>query len=389
MIFNRDAHTPRPRGTARTGLLRLAAALILASGGTAAADTIPIPQASVFDTSPVAAVTGIAEREPAAPDSVDDFTAWVDANPDVPLFVRGHVSPEDPAGGATSHRDDAGIDISGRGPAAADSARPATIGADTVSEVDPIRLSVVGAATVAVVTTVHLYQQQAWWQGERDVFRFQNDWSYALNLDKFGHAFGAYLGSGMFRGALSWAGMDTRRSTFYGSLLGLAYELYVETEDGFHTTYGFSPGDALADILGAMVPLAQYQFPILRSFKPKWSYIPSRDYLDALKAGESRAFIDDYLGQSYWIGIDPHPFLPESVASVIPPWMGIGIGASSRDLDGDGGGHRNFYLALDWNFSRISTSSPVLRTIFEAIDFFHIPSPGIAFKEGKISFGIF
>lgn len=255
--------------------------------------------------------------------------------------------------------------------------------------IDYVRAGIVAAVTGGIVTAVHIYQANAWWQGERSTFRLENDWSYALDLDKCGHTFGAYFAANLFRGALMWMGFEEPKGTFYGSLLGVAYQLYVETEDGFHRNYGFSPGDALADILGGMLPMVQKQYPVLANFRLKWSYAPSQEYLDAIRAGESRAFIDDYQGQSYWIGIDPHFFLPKPAAELVPSWLGLAVGAASRNLDGFGGGDRIFYLALDYNLSKIHSDSELIRGILRVIDFFHLPSPGISLRDGKLRLGFY
>jgi hypothetical protein len=261
--------------------------------------------------------------------------------------------------------------------------------ADSLGGIRWWRAGLVAAAAGGIVTAVHLYQQNAWWQGARAPFRLENDWSYALNLDKCGHAFGAYLAASLFGGALDWSGLGPTRSVFYGSMLGLAYQLYVEVEDGFHREYGFSPGDGIADITGALVPLLRLEYPALACLRPKWSYAPSRQYLDDVRSGKSRAFIDDYQGQTFWLTVDPHPLVGSTISGALPSWLGLAVGAASRNLDGSGGGDRIFYLALDYNLSAIDTGSSLLRTIFRAIDFFHLPAPGIALRNGKLTLGLY
>jgi len=73
-------------------------------------------------------------------------------------------------------------------------------------------------------------------------FPFENDWTYALNVDKLGHMYAGYLLSRVFRYSLEWSGFSEHTSTFYGSVLGLSYQLYVEVEDGFHRGTGSVPG---------------------------------------------------------------------------------------------------------------------------------------------------
>ncbi len=250
------------------------------------------------------------------------------------------------------------------------------------SRVNTGRLVLVGSVVGGTVVAVHVYQQRAWWQGPQAPFRFQNDWTYALNIDKFGHAYGSYLLSHLFSSTLGWVGFSDATSDFWGPIFGLGYQLYVEIEDGHHLDYGFSPGDAFSDIIGAAIPAAQSRFPVLQNMALKWSYYPSTKYINELNQGQTRVFIDDYQGQIYWISLDPHFLLSGKLAGAIPSWLGVSFGAAVRNLDGAGNGERMFYLALDYNLRRIETTSSFLHALFGAVDFIHLPAPGIGL-EGK------
>ncbi len=251
------------------------------------------------------------------------------------------------------------------------------------------RLAIVGGVTTGFVVGNHMYQQKAWWQGKRAPFHFQNDWDYALNFDKWGHMYATSLVSKLFANSLQWSGVEERPSTFYGSLLGLSYELYIELEDGYHADYGFSPGDAFGDILGATYPILQMTFPVLKNFQFKWSYYPSKKYLDDIKNGQSRVFTDDYDGQINWITMDPHFLMSDELSKSVPAWLGVGLGWSVRGLDSMGGGHRIYYLALDYNLSKIETSSSFLRSVFWVLDIIHWPAPGLAIEGKKVKVGFF
>lgn len=261
--------------------------------------------------------------------------------------------------------------------------------AQDTSDVKPARLAIVSGVTLGTVIPVHIYQQNAWWQGPRAPFRFENDWSYALNVDKLGHMYAGFILARTFGSMLQWSGFSEHTSTFYGSVLGLSYQMYVEVEDGFHRVYGFSPGDALFNILGATIPLAQWTFPVLRNFTLKYSYWPSPKYEHELQGGQAKAFLDDYQGTTVWLGIDPHFFLGEHVAEAVPPWLGLAFGVGARDLNNAGGGRRQATLALDYNFSRIRTESDLLRTVFALADFVHLPAPGIRLDGKRVVFGVF
>jgi len=261
--------------------------------------------------------------------------------------------------------------------------------AQDTSDVNPVRLAIVSGVTLGTVIPVHIYQQNAWWQGPRAPFRFQNDWVYALNVDKLGHMYAGYVLARTFKYMLSWSGFSEHTSTFYGSVLGLSYQTYVEVEDGFHRIYGFSPGDAFFNMIGATIPLAQWTFPVLRNFALKYSYWPSEQYKSELNAGQGKTFLDDYEGTTIYLAVDPHFMMGKSLSDAVPAWLGLAFGVGARHLDEAGGGQRQFTIALDYNFSKIETQSDFLRAVFTLLDLFHFPAPGIRFEGNKVVFGVF
>jgi len=261
--------------------------------------------------------------------------------------------------------------------------------AQDTSDVKPLRLAIVSGVTLGTIVGVHIYQQNAWWQGPRAPFRFENDWVYALNVDKLGHMYAGYFLSRMFKYTLSWTGFSEHTSTFFGSVLGFSYQMYVEVEDGFHRVYGFSPGDAFFNMIGATIPLAQWTFPVLRNFSLKYSYWPSQEYKAELREGQAKTFLDDYEGTTVYLGVDPHFMMGKSLSDAVPAWLGVAFGIGARNLDESGGGDRQFTIALDYNFSRIETESDFLRTIFTLLDFFHLPAPGIRFEGNRVYVGVF
>ena len=266
---------------------------------------------------------------------------------------------------------------------------PEVARAQDSSDVKVGRVALIGGVTLGTVIPVHLYQQSAWWQGQRAPFRFENDWKYALNVDKVGHMYAGYILSRTFGYMLRWSGLSEHSSTFYGSVFGLTYQMYVEVEDGFHRDYGFSPGDAFSNMVGATIPLAQSTFPVLKNFAFKYSYWPSSNYLDELHAGQTRAFLDDYQGTTVWLAVDPHFLMGSGAARVVPAWLGFAVGLAARDLDLNGNGRRLYSLALDYNLSKIETDSDLLQAIFTLLDYIHLPAPEILFDGKHVRLGVF
>lgn len=265
--------------------------------------------------------------------------------------------------------------------------------AQDTSDVDAGRLVVFSGVFAGSATAIHFYQQQAWWLGSRGEFWVVNDWTYSRGIDKLGHMYGSYLMTNLSSFAFQWAGVTERKSYLFGAISAMAFEFYTEIEDGFHNDYGFSPGDFFVDVAGAAIPLAQYRFPVLRNFRLKWSYWPSKGFLNEVRAGKNRFFVDDYEGQTYWLAIDPHFLMGEGLRNAIPAWLGIAVG---RGVTGIGEVHSGrwqngtpvTYVALDYNFSCIETESGFLKGLFRALDFIRLPAPGIAIESGKVRFGV-
>ncbi|MFO7446844.1 MAG: DUF2279 domain-containing protein [Ignavibacteriaceae bacterium] len=259
-----------------------------------------------------------------------------------------------------------------------------------VDKIDPLRteldykmLAGVGAATIGMGYFIHRYQQQAWWTNQSRKFRFQNDPTYALGIDKAGHFFGGALLAHAFSGALEAANMQSEPAAIWGTSLSILFEMYVEIYDGFGPEWGFSPGDAIADVLGAGFTLSQYYFPFMKNFQAKVSYYPSQKMRDGLHKGNA---IDDYEGQKYWLSVRVRNFLPKEAAEIWPEWLNIAGGVGIRNMDGAGGGSRDFYLALDLDAEAIPLYGGVWQFVKNTLNYIHFPMPAVRFGKDSAFF---
>jgi hypothetical protein len=240
-------------------------------------------------------------------------------------------------------------------------------------EVNGIRLGIIGGALLTTTLIINYYQRNAWWLGERAPFHFQNDWKYALNVDKVGHVYATTAAQYIFQKSFEWSGVSESKAVWYGAGLALLFELYIETQDGFHKEWGFSPGDAMGDAVGALYPVLQHYVPPLKNVKFKWSYWPSNE----LREGKKQMFIDDYQGQTYWISLSFYDWLPKSMQSWWPPFLGIAGGFAARNLNGGGSGERQYFIALDYDLTKLPGDSWILKTLKESGNFFHFPAPAL------------
>ncbi len=235
-------------------------------------------------------------------------------------------------------------------------------------------LGAVGGVFLGGGITVHIYQRNAWWSDNRRSFHIQHDWEYALWADKIGHIYAGALLSHLFSAGLEAGNLDYERSAIYGSALALAFHTYVEIEDGFGEEWGFSPGDAIANLLGAGFALAQYYYPSLKNIQPRFSYVPSQKMRDGTHQGNG---IDDYEGQIYWFSFRMKNILPEGIAKYWPSFLMLSAGMGVRDLDGSGGGKQEFYIGLDFDAEVIPLYGKFWQFVKNTLNYFHFPMPGI------------
>ncbi len=270
---------------------------------------------------------------------------------------------------------------------AADSLRSATPMEDTTRpHVSIPRLALVGGLTAGGFIYGHVILSNLWWKGEPSRFHFDwdHDWRYSLGADKLGHAYFPYLTAGVYRQALEWTGLDTATSLYAAASAALAYQTYVEIRDGFSKQWGFSWGDWGADLIGASLPVLQYEVPALRPFEVKISFHPSEKF----KAGMYNAIIDDYESTFHWVSINVHDLLPEAWQRWYPRFVNLAIGHTVKDLDGAGGGHHELYLSLDWNVKGLPGDGWFWNLLKRNVDFYHLPAPAVRIAPGIVWYGI-
>jgi hypothetical protein len=243
------------------------------------------------------------------------------------------------------------------------------------NQIDYNRLMWVGGAYVGAGVGLHIYQANAWWANQNAKFHIVNDWNYALWIDKVGHFYGTNILGHAISGGLEACNVQSEQSAIYSGLGALAFELLVEFEDGFGPDWGFSPGDATADAIGAAFYIGQYYSPFLKDIHPRWSYYPSKEMREGKHKGG--IIIDDYEGQKYWLAFRIKNYLPKGVAEYWPSFLMVSAGMGVKDLDGSGGGTREFYIALDLDAEELPLHGPVWQFVKNSLNYFHFPMPGI------------
>lgn len=240
-------------------------------------------------------------------------------------------------------------------------------------EINYLGLTTVTLLGAGAFITARTYFENSWWSDERGSFRFHNDWDYALGADKFGHFFGGYAITQIFTSAFDAANFEQDQIYLYSALFTIAFQTYIEIEDGFSPEWGFSPGDAIANVLGASYRYMQYRIPYLNNIKPKISYYPSDEFRDGKIKGDN--ITDDYSGQKFWLSFKLSKIIP-NFADYWPEWLMLAAGHGIRDYKSDNI-HREFYLALDIDIDELPLYGRFWNFIKSTLNLFHVPMPGI------------
>jgi len=246
---------------------------------------------------------------------------------------------------------------------------------------------------VAIMTGLN----SIWWDGQAATkFYTFNDNDSWLQMDKVGHALTGYYVGLVGYESLRWAGVKKKKALIYGGTLGSVFLSSVEVLDGFSARYGTSWGDVIANSAGTGMFLAQEiawdeQRILLKYSYHKTKYIP----LSKGRLGEN--FIEntiiDYNGQTYWMSANVSSFLRKDTQ--FPKWLNIAGGYGADGLLGPVDNppeysfdrHRQYYISLDIDLTRVKTKSKFVNTIFTAFGFIKFPMPTIEFNEGgKVKF---
>ncbi|MDI9355833.1 MAG: DUF2279 domain-containing protein [Chitinophagaceae bacterium] len=226
-------------------------------------------------------------------------------------------------------------------------------------------------------------------------FHFYNDNNAYLQMDKFAHAFGGYLGGYIGYAGLRSVGVSRKKSLIYGTPLGFLYLLPVEIFDGAYKKFGgFSWGDIIANGSGTLFFILQEYIWQEQKIIPKLSYYES-EYANmvngALGKNSFQKFFFDYNAQTYWISAPFNIFSPK----IKPAWINFAIGYSANGMVGEyenytryGGQklpefqrYRQFLFSLDINWIKIPTRSRFLKKLFQVMVFVKLPFPTLEYNS--------
>ncbi|MCQ2104537.1 MAG: YfiM family protein [Fibrobacter sp.] len=254
---------------------------------------------------------------------------------------------------------------------------------DIKSEISVPRLATVVGLTATAYGAAYIFVfAKGWWGDQGSDFHFENDFDYALNLDKFGHfASGVAMGELFYEG-YRWAGVSEFNSYLYAGLSAMSTHIAIDIKDGFAPKWGFSIFDVLSGSLGGFLPMAERYVPLFKYVDLKWSYwINSKAYYRWEHAASNGVFTDDYVNQTYWASFKPYRLLPAAARKYYPSWLAIAAGLSIDDgvfiKHYEGTPHREVYIALDYDLEAFRPQSRMARQAIKWLNYFKLPAPTV------------
>lgn len=241
-----------------------------------------------------------------------------------------------------------------------------------------ITLGVAAASLVPIaIMGGALYQNYVtfWKDGERVPFHFSNDPPYAMHNDKLGHAWFTATSADIFSIAYREAGLRQSTAAWLGASVALGTELLIEVADAYRTGkpyFGFSPADALADLIGASLPVIAHYAGKNRVPQFKISFWPS----DAYNANAYSSILDDNESQFFWVSANM-PYAPD--------WLNIAIGHGVENIDEAAwlperqGKQRatQIYIAPDLDLSGLPFKGKAWDVISQILSHVRIPLPAL------------
>ena len=265
---------------------------------------------------------------------------------------------------------------------------------DTINKGRAISLGA-GSAALWVGSVVGL--NELWYANEpRSKFQIFDDSREWYQMDKAGHFLTSYAIGYYYIDLMRWSGFNRKTSIWAGGFMGSFYLAGIEILDGFSDAWGFSLSDFTVNTAGSFAVILQELAWNEQRITPKISYHPTRyaKYRPNLLGGSfGEQMMKDYNGQTFWLSANIHSFLKDE--SKFPRWINVAVGFGANgmiggmenpEFDSDGNTlpnlirHRQFYLSLDVDLTKIRTKKKWLRTIFKAVNIIKLPFPTIEFN---------
>jgi len=268
---------------------------------------------------------------------------------------------------------------------------------DTNKKLNKFRVALVASSVPIATTSIFIYMQKAWWKDTMQLlgvpkqkFHFDDtkELKYALCLDKAGHFWSSQVASTVFSDLLQWSGMPYRKASWYGAGFAVITSGIVEIKDGFAPWWGFSLYDMSANILGSFFPVLKAYHPFFKNFNVKWSWdFIHKSYWSSLPHNKGKIFMDDYERHTYWLCTNIKGVAPVRWQKHIPAFLSFDIGLSAENLDGQGAGKREHFIAFGLDLSKITFKKfHFYNSTSHILNFYRLPSPAQKLYPRKVGY---
>jgi hypothetical protein len=258
-------------------------------------------------------------------------------------------------------------------------------------KVDPLKMTVLAVVGVGVFTGMHIYYSNTWWKEQRDYFKYAQDGYYARNMDKASHVFTANFFTEASAVAYEWTGIHPDKALLYGAITSMAYETYIEINDGFAPNWGFDWGDMGANLFGAVYPFIQKAAPVLENVNFKWSFQPG---WIKKKAENSDDLLDDYTNMTFWLSVNPEFIFSKKVTQgkFYPNFLALALGMSVKNashVTGSTYAYTEWFISLDWDIRKLPGDSDFMKKLKKLLNFYHFPAPAVRISPSAIWYGLY
>ena len=285
------------------------------------------------------------------------------------------------------------------------------------------RVALVSGMVAGLYAGANAWWSAAWYSKyDRGKFHLFNDWGEWNQMDKIAHAYSCYFESKWHYDLYRWAGVKEKNAIWIGMLMGNAWQLSIEINDGFQKKWGFSWGDMVMNVSGSLLfGIQQYLWHDQR-INMKVSSFPVNygKYDDPeVKARAQKLYgtsfaeilLKDYNSMTIWWSISPGAFIknPNSkFPKCIQFSFGYGAGGmlggykniwSKKDLGSDidlGNTDpadivdrtdiqrlRRFYFSFDIDWTKLPVKKHWAKGLMKVLNIIKLPAPALEVNNNK------
>jgi hypothetical protein len=219
------------------------------------------------------------------------------------------------------------------------------------------------------------------------IMNWNTEYDDALLADKFGHLTFSYVSAKTLSGLFESGGYNKREATWLGSGIALFHQTIVEIKDGYSEGapyLGFSHGDALANIIGAGLPVLQEYYPELNFMHLKFSFNPSESF----KQLGGNSIMNDYESTYHWLSFNIAGMIGKNRLGPWANYVNIALGHSVKGIDRYGSGNHEMYLSLDFNAEALPFEDGIGLTLKRLLNTLKLPMPCIKIYPHIVWYGI-